>query len=111
MWQTTAYWLMGAMSNDPAKLAHFTGFYKSIQSAGGAGAWRADARKTPFMNMFISTWVLLVAGLVFALPMIYMRVKEHTDIADEILMRMDDSGRIIDADQLAREQHESTQEK
>lgn len=26
MWQTTAYWLMGAMSNDPAKLAHFTGF-------------------------------------------------------------------------------------
>ena len=21
MWQTTAYWLMGAMSNDPAKLA------------------------------------------------------------------------------------------
>ena len=26
MWQTTAYWLMGAMSNDPAKLAVFTGF-------------------------------------------------------------------------------------
>lgn len=28
MWQTTAYWLMGAMSNDPAKLAVFTGFCK-----------------------------------------------------------------------------------
>jgi hypothetical protein len=26
MWQTAVYWLMGAMSNDPAKLAHFTGF-------------------------------------------------------------------------------------
>ena len=26
MWQTTAYWLMGAMSNDPAKLANFSGF-------------------------------------------------------------------------------------
>ena len=26
MWQTAAYWLMGAMSNDPAKLAHFAGF-------------------------------------------------------------------------------------
>ena len=26
MWQTTAYWFMGAMSNDPAKLAHFAGF-------------------------------------------------------------------------------------
>lgn len=26
MWQTTAYWIMGAMSNDPAKLAYFAGF-------------------------------------------------------------------------------------
>lgn len=26
MWQTTSYWLMGAMSNDPAKLAFFAGF-------------------------------------------------------------------------------------
>ncbi|KAG5733772.1 UN protein [Termitomyces sp. T112] len=94
MWQTTAYWIMGAMSNDPAKLAHFTGFYKSFQSAGGAGVWRADAVKTPFMNMFISTWALLVSGLVFALPMIFLRVKEHTDYSDEVLARMDDSGRI-----------------
>jgi hypothetical protein len=29
--------------------------------------------------MFISTWVLLVAGLVFAFPMIHMRVQDHTD--------------------------------
>ncbi|KAF8202831.1 MFS general substrate transporter [Pholiota molesta] len=67
MWQTTAYWIIGAMSNDPAKLAYFAGFYKSIQSAGGAGSWAADGRETPYMNMFISTWVILVAGLVFAL--------------------------------------------
>ncbi|KAG6853534.1 hypothetical protein C0991_003454, partial [Blastosporella zonata] len=104
MWQTTAYWIMGAMSNDPAKLAHFTGFYKSFQSAAAAGVWRADAVKVPyvqsswygpeiamlsarcrFMNVFISTWALLVAGLVFALPMIFIRVKEHTDYADEVL--------------------------
>jgi hypothetical protein len=37
------------------------------------------------MNMFISTWVLLVAGLVFAFPMIYSRVKDHTELEDEIL--------------------------
>ncbi|KAI0344162.1 hypothetical protein BDW22DRAFT_1406574 [Trametopsis cervina] len=79
MWQTTAYWLMGAMSNSPAKLAHLTGFYKSLQCAGAAGVWRADAVRLPYMNIFISTWVLLVAGLVFALPMIYMRVTDHTD--------------------------------
>jgi hypothetical protein len=29
MWQTAVYWLMGAMSNDPAKLAYFTGFCMS----------------------------------------------------------------------------------
>jgi len=79
MWQTCAYWLMGAMSNDPAKLAHFTGFYKSLQSAGAAGVWRADAVGVPFMNMFISTWVLLVAGLFFALPMIHMRVQDTSE--------------------------------
>lgn len=78
MWQTTAYWFMGAMSNDPAKLANFSGFCaylrlrvplgrsltiycthvipgtsrpdaadKSLQSAGAAGIWRADAVKLP----------------------------------------------------------------
>ena len=33
MWQTTAYWLMGAMSNDPAKLANFSGFCACFVSA------------------------------------------------------------------------------
>ncbi|KDQ55000.1 hypothetical protein JAAARDRAFT_196364 [Jaapia argillacea MUCL 33604] len=94
MWQTAVYWMMGAMSNDPAKLANFTGFYKSIQSAGAAGLWRADAIGIPYMNIFASTWALLVAGLLFALPMIYLRVKEHTVIDDEALVRMDESGRI-----------------
>jgi len=94
MWQTNAYWMMGAMSNDPAKLAYFVGFYKSIQSAGGAGAWRADGAKVPYLNLFISTWVLLVAGLIFALPMMYLRIKNTTDLEDETLARMDDTGHI-----------------
>ncbi|KAF4623042.1 hypothetical protein D9613_001553 [Agrocybe pediades] len=84
MWQITAYWIIGAMSNDPAKLAYFSGLYKSLQSAGAAGIWRGDAVKLPFMNIFISTWVLLVVGLVFALPMIHIRVKETTEISDEL---------------------------
>ncbi len=36
-WQITSYWIMGAMSNDPAKLAYFTGLcaslYTSLSSA------------------------------------------------------------------------------
>lgn len=26
VWQITSYWIMGAMSNDPAKLAYYSGF-------------------------------------------------------------------------------------
>lgn len=46
---------------------------------------RAADLDTRFMNIFISTWVLLVAGLVFALPMIHMRVKDTTDEIDDTL--------------------------
>ncbi|KAJ7067991.1 major facilitator superfamily domain-containing protein [Mycena amicta] len=94
MWQTTVYWMMGAMSNDPSKLAYFTGFYKSIQSIGSVGSWRADAVGTPFMTMFASTWGLCAAGLVFALPMIYLRVKPTTDLEDEAIARMDEDGHV-----------------
>ena len=38
-----------------------------------------------FMNVFISTWVLLAAGLVFALPMIHLRVKNHTSLEEEVM--------------------------
>ncbi|KAJ7367977.1 MFS general substrate transporter [Mycena albidolilacea] len=91
MWQTSVYWMMGAMSNDPNKLAYFTGFYKSIQSAGSAGSWRADAVLLP-----------CVCGLVFALPMIYLRVKDHTDLEDEALTRMDDHGHVLPASAISQ---------
>ena len=57
---------------------------KSLQSAAAAGIWRADAVGIPYMNMFVSTWVLLVAGLVFALPMIHMRVEDHTEEDEDL---------------------------
>ena len=75
------------------------------------------------MNMFISTWVLLVAGLVFALPMIYLRVKDHTELADETLyapkllrhlvfclplfrMHLDNSGNTLDTPQVRQQLEE-----
>ena len=50
MWQTTAYWIMGAITNDPFKLARYAGFYKALQSAGSAGSFGMDAVATPFLN-------------------------------------------------------------
>jgi len=93
-WQTACYWFMGAMSNDPAKLAYLTGFYKAIQSAGAAGIWRVDGESLPLMNIFASTWAIMAAGLVFAVPMLWLRIKNHTELEDEVLMRMDESGHI-----------------
>jgi len=94
MWQTATYWMMGAMSNDLAKLAFLTGFYKSLQSAGAAGVWRADAVLLPYMNIFLSTWILLIVGLIFALPVLYLRVKDHTDMADETVAQLHDKDEV-----------------
>lgn len=69
------------------------------------------------MNIFASTWALLAAGLLFALPMIHLRVKDHTDLEDETMCvlfsqssplsltlnasaRMDDFGHILPAEQM-----------
>ncbi|KAK0440851.1 hypothetical protein EV421DRAFT_767924 [Armillaria borealis] len=101
MWQMDTYWLMGAMSNDQSKLAFFAGFYKSIQSDGAAGIWRAGAVKILYMNMFIAEWALLVGGLVFALPMVILRIKEHTDLDDKTIARMDDRGHICPTEAVA----------
>ncbi|KAH7914440.1 major facilitator superfamily domain-containing protein [Hygrophoropsis aurantiaca] len=85
MWQTMTMWIIGAMSNDTNKLAVFSGFYHSMQAAGAAGVWRLDAVGTPYMSIFLSTWCLVAAALILALPMIYYRIKDHTTIEDEIL--------------------------
>ncbi|KAJ8596067.1 hypothetical protein M405DRAFT_806146 [Rhizopogon salebrosus TDB-379] len=89
MWQTTTLWLIGAMSNDSNKLAIYAGFYHSIQSAGAAGVWRVDAVGLPYMNIFLSTWCLVVAGLVFSFPMIYLRIRDTTVLEDEGLIQRD----------------------
>ena len=41
---------MGAITNDPFKLARYAGFYKALQSAGSAGSFGMDAVATPFLN-------------------------------------------------------------
>lgn len=54
--------------------------------------WQGDVHmytwsntRTRYMNIFASTWALTAAGIVFALPMVYFRVKDHTEIRDEAL--------------------------
>ncbi|MBE7181749.1 MAG: hypothetical protein INR71_11190, partial [Terriglobus roseus] len=83
-WQTTAYWLMGSLTNNSRKLANFAGFYKGIQSAGAAIIWRLDAIGIPYWNIFGSTWGLLAGSLICALPLILVKVRDTVPIEEDL---------------------------
>jgi hypothetical protein len=83
-WQTTVYWYMGSMTNNGRKLANFAGFYKGIQSAGAAIIWRLDSLEIPFMNEFASCWALLAGGLLFALPVILLKIKDTVPVEEDL---------------------------
>ncbi|KAK0634396.1 major facilitator superfamily domain-containing protein [Bombardia bombarda] len=83
-WQTSIYWYMGALSNSGRKAANLAGFYKGIQSAGAAVFWRLDALKTPYNTMFGATWGLLAAALVFAAPVIWLKIKDTVTIEEDL---------------------------
>ena len=34
------------------------------------------------MNIFVSTWALTAAGMIFAFPMVYYRVRDHTEVEE-----------------------------
>ncbi|KAL2395096.1 UNC93-like protein [Exophiala dermatitidis] len=84
VWQTTAYWLMGSLTNNGRKLANFTGFYKGIQSAGGAISPVLDSHKVAYMTQFAINWGMLAGSLVVAAPVIWLKVKDTTDIDEDL---------------------------
>ncbi|KAJ8291970.1 UNC93-like protein [Rhodotorula toruloides] len=84
--QNYAYWLMGAIFNQPASLARLVGVYKAIQSAGAAGAFAMDSAETAYMSELAATWAVCVAGLVFCIPVLIFRLKDHTD--DELVVEV-----------------------
>jgi len=83
-WQTCVYWFMGALTNNGRMLANYAGFYKGIQSTGAAIVWRLDAMKLPYMNLFGSSWGLLIAALLFAFPLIMFRVKDSVSMEKDL---------------------------
>ena len=75
---------MGSLTNNARKLANFAGFYKGIQSAGGAISWRTDSLGLPFINEFASCWGLLAGSLVLALPVILFKITDSTDVEEDL---------------------------
>ncbi|ORX54924.1 MFS general substrate transporter [Hesseltinella vesiculosa] len=58
-WQTLIYYLIGSLSNDPAKLSLYTGIFKLVQNGGAVSGWRIDATHVPYLNFLIACWVLV----------------------------------------------------
>lgn len=105
--QTCTYWFMGSLSNNSRKLANFAGFYKGIQSAGAAGMWRMDAQNASFMTEFASCWGLLMGSLVIAAPIIFFKVKEHTDVDGDLQFSDETPMEVLGADTADKDQLDS----
>jgi hypothetical protein len=75
---------MGSLTNNGRKLANFAGFYKGIQSAGGAIAPAIDTAKVAYMTQFAANWGLLSGSLLIAAPVIWMKVKDTTDLEEDL---------------------------
>ncbi|KAK6202886.1 major facilitator superfamily domain-containing protein [Scheffersomyces amazonensis] len=78
IFQSYIFWTLGALSNNPKKTALYAGFYKGIQSAGAAIAWRLDAFSVPYIAMFGSAWGLTNGSLLIAVPLIFFKITDHT---------------------------------
>ncbi|TGO20871.1 hypothetical protein BPAE_0259g00010 [Botrytis paeoniae] len=83
-WQGSVYWFMGALSNSGRKSANYVGFYKGIQSAGGAVMWALDAKKLSYHDEFISNWVILSVSCVIAAPVIFLRIKDTVTVEEDL---------------------------
>ena len=83
-WQCYAYCIMGCLSNDPLVLSMYAAFYKVFGAAGAAIVFSLDANKKPYVDMFGSYWGLTAGALVCLLPLVLMRVTNHTEKIDDI---------------------------
>lgn len=88
-YQIFIYWTFGALTNDIRKIAYYAGYYKGVQSVGNAIIFRIDALKTPYANIFASSWALMVAGLLCALPVLVIRIRatEKIEEGDEVYIK------------------------
>ncbi|RDW66964.1 hypothetical protein BP5796_09713 [Coleophoma crateriformis] len=79
IFQAYAYWLLGSLSNNSARLSHYSGWYKSLQSAGAAVVWRLDGIKISYVSMYLSTWIILLGSILCTTWVAWTKVKEHSE--------------------------------
>ncbi|KAI1473808.1 hypothetical protein K445DRAFT_317147 [Daldinia sp. EC12] len=95
VWQTCIYWYMGALSNSGRKTANMAGFYKGLQSAGAAIFWRLDGIHTEYDTIFAATWGVCAGSLLIAAPVIFMRIKDTTELDEDLKFSDETVGDVI----------------
>ncbi|KAJ5538874.1 hypothetical protein N7494_008353 [Penicillium frequentans] len=75
-WQTFAWWIMGALSNDPLVLSIYSAFYKVFGAMGAAIVFSLDVHEVSYQAMFGSYWGLLAGSMVILMVLIYKRVQD-----------------------------------
>jgi hypothetical protein len=81
--QTFIYWVLGTLSNEPAVLGLYTGFFKAWQNAGAAAGWKIDASNVNFLHFLIACWVLVLISFPGAF-WVAVTTKETTGYSEEI---------------------------
>ncbi|KAI0161295.1 MFS general substrate transporter [Xylariaceae sp. FL1272] len=83
-WQASTYWWIGALSNSGRRTANMAGFYKGIQSAGAAIFWALDGASVSYRTLYTATFVICAASILIASPVVWMRIKDTTDIEEDL---------------------------
>jgi hypothetical protein len=75
---------MGAITNSSCTAVYLAGFYKAIQSAGAAIAWRLDGMGFEYMVQWMITFLLLTLSLIVATPVIWSQIKDTVTAEEEV---------------------------
>ncbi|KAJ2780882.1 hypothetical protein GGI15_003385 [Coemansia interrupta] len=78
LYQSFAYWIIGALSNDSQQLARYAGFYKGMQSFGAAIAWQLAAKKVSVSHQLIANWVLFGISIPSMLYVLWT-IRDHSE--------------------------------
>lgn len=83
VWQTMAYWLIGALGQDDTQnedqfLSRYVGLYKSMQGVGGAIAWKINAMSTNYNTEFAINWGLVSGSLLILMP-VFLWIKDEKE--------------------------------
>jgi hypothetical protein len=104
--QTFIYWVIGTLSNEPATLGVYTGFFKAFQNAGAASGWKIDASHVPYLHFLIACWVLIFISFPGAYWVAFT-TKETTGYSEEIEQEQQDR---IEHDKLGIDEVKTTDE-